>query len=136
MITDIEIASKFFNILNVPALTDMITGKVWLLRKPVGRMQEDIVINVLTSTAAANLHLITGIVNINTFTQENTDHTPNGVRIKQLNDVLVSVLGLTNGEAYNGLISYKVQSQKTFRDTDNNALYFSNLRLEFTFKTE
>jgi hypothetical protein len=136
MITDLEIISKFYQILNIPAITGVITGEIWNLKKPVNRQEEDIVINLLTNNVTSNLHLLTGVANINTFIKANDDHTPNGIRIKEINDLIIAALNIDNNEGSVGLLTYRLESQKTFRDNDDPTMYFSNLRLKFTLKTE
>lgn len=134
MITDIEILGLFYKILNVPAITSIINGEIWKIAKPVGRELEDIVINMLTNSQATSMRFNNGIININSFTIETQTHEPDSLRLKQINDLIISELNFENGKSIEGQLDFRLISQKTFRDNDNNLMYYSNLKIEYSYK--
>jgi len=134
MIADFEILGKFYELLNVSSITDIIDGEIWKIVKPVGREFEDIVINTLTNENSNNGHLNTGVVNINSFTFETAGHTPDTLRMQTINNVIIAALNMQFGEGNFERLNFRIISQKTFRDNDNPLMFFSNLKISYSFK--
>jgi hypothetical protein len=132
--TDNEILAKLFKVVNVSPVTSIIDGEVFLGEKPIERTSEDIVIGVLVSKSEFNGSLTTGTVNINCFTKAINNHTRDAKRLNTITGVVITALGLTYDEGHTGLLNYKFESQKTFRDFDNPSMYYSNIKLRFSHK--
>jgi Na+/H+ antiporter NhaB len=134
MIKDNDILALLFKIINVSGITSIITGKVYVGEKPLESIKEDIVIGMLTNKHEANGTLITGEININCFVTAINNHTRNASRLSTITDAVITVLNLSYDEGHTSTLNYKIVSQKTFRDFDNPSLYYSNIRLKFTYK--
>lgn len=134
MITDNEILSKFFRLVNVQGVTSVINGKVYIGEKPVARELEDIVIGVLTSKSEFNGELLTGEININCFTKAIGNHTRDARKLNLITQAVITALDLTYDEGNSGGLHYKLLSQKTFRDFDNPIMFYSNIKMKFSNK--
>jgi len=134
MITDNDILSRFFKLINVSSVLDEIDGQVWIGEKPIDREFEDIVINMLTSKQEFNSELMIGIININCFSRMNVQNMRDSARLIALTGFVISALNFAFGEGSDGPLSYRIESQKTFRDNDNPRMYYSNLKLNFSHK--
>ncbi len=134
MKTDNEILTLFFQLLNVASVTSGITGGIYKGEKPLNSELEDIVINIIYNKTVNRNHLQTGVVNINIFSKETQLHTRPAVRLDELTNLVLTALNLLYNEGVTGQLSYYLDSQKVFRDNDNTQLFYSNIRLDFTYK--
>lgn len=134
MENSVSILEKFYTILNVASLTDVITGEVFMSDKPKDREVEDVVINVLsnpdvriTERASARLSLVDGYVNVNIFCKATKSDTPDTLRFKTLTPIVVGLID----EQYKEGIYLSVESDNIFRDTGNSNMFYNNLRINF-----
>ncbi len=128
------VLSEFYRLVNVPEITDEITGGIWKIKKPAGRNEEDIVINIPVFSHTNNGHLFTGVVNINIYTKELSTHTPNMSRMQFITEKVLSVLDLQFGERNAGLLNFRMASQNYYPDAAEETAFFTNLRLNYSFK--
>lgn len=132
MLSDVEIIDKVYDILNISAITTVITGDVYKRERPVKSDKEDVVINCLPTN---NLDVQTAIVNVNI-------HVKN-IDVKQ-NDVVNNVTNHSRLRILNALVmpylTYKsfgnywidIEQQTTFSETEIKQSY-SNIRVKFFF---
>lgn len=134
MITDVKILGTLYTLLNVAGVTGLINGELWKVSKPVDRQLEDIVLNSLTNLNTNNHHLNIGVININSFTRANADHTANTLRLQAIHDAIITALDIVGGQLTYGLLNGRIEQQKTFRDNDDPLMFFSNIRINFSYK--
>lgn len=134
MKTDNGILSLFYQKINVSGVTSKIDGKIYKGEKPLNSQKQDIVINILTNDSIANNILQSGVVNINCFCVQDTYTVRNYAKLDEIITAVITALSLTNGSGGSGQLSYELKSQKAMRDFDDPKMFFSNLRLDFTYK--
>lgn len=136
MVTDIDILEKFYQLINVTSVTNLIDGEIWTVVKPVARQFEDVVINALTNSESNNNRLNVGVVNINVFVKEKQDRRPDAIKLKSFISAIHTALNIEveSGKGQYGQLNYKIESQKTFRDNEDPLMYFANIRLNFSHK--
>ncbi|WP_417444644.1 hypothetical protein [Joostella sp.] len=126
MVSTLDVNSALYRLVNVPAINDVISGKVYIGSFPDGNQDENITINTLTNP---NQYLQNGYMNLNVYVQEPSSGVPPLSRFKQIIDVLIPlVLDAQKDYTY----FFQIDDDKGFfKDTDHDGMWFYNLRLEF-----
>ncbi len=131
MKTGLDMVQEMFNYLNVPDITSVITGELYMLVRPQNSNVEDIVINALALTGS---QLQQGVINVNIHVPNlsvkingKPDQTqPDLDRLQKIAKLVVEKLKDYNGDdhrfsAQTGGIPYK--------DEDNT--HFFNIRVNY-----
>lgn len=129
MKTTLDIEEIVFQAIVASSLKSMISGAVYMQKRPLNSAKEDIVV---VSLPTNNLQLQSAVVNVNIHvpnkvitTASGTDNTiPNHARLKVLSNAAVAFLADTWQSDY----SFDVQQQTTFEDVGS---HYSNIRLDF-----
>lgn len=125
MQSTIDISSQLFQIIDVPSVNNEITGKIYIGDAPSGSQGEDITIKVLNNP---NNYLQNGFMNLNIFCFQSKSGRANFSRFKELLNIIIPLVKDVSVGGYH----FQIDDDKgIFRDTDNDGMYFYNLRLEF-----
>lgn len=126
MVSTLDINSALYMKVNIPAVTNVISGKVYIGDFPSGNQLENITINTLTNP---NRYLQNGYMNLNIYVPEQQAGRPPLARFKQIVDILIPlVLDTQNDQSY----FFQIDDDKGFfRDNENDGMWFYNIRLEF-----
>jgi hypothetical protein len=131
MKSGLDMVKDGFTVLNIPALTDNISGNVYMLERPKNSTEEDVVINSLPITADqfqngvfnVNIH----VPNLNPKINGKLDDTiPNVPRLKAITDIVVKLLNLHDGFDFSFSLS---NGGQPIRDTDLN--WYFNIRVNY-----
>lgn len=126
MITGFQISERLFTILNVSAVTSLLTGRIYpdkLPKDPAVQKLKNIAIMPLVNM----IDFVTeAVVNINIYAQDYDDGTPNSVTLQSIADQVITVL-----LAYNSASDYfSIVIISSGLVTDENNQTFLNLRIE------
>ncbi|MBD0822640.1 hypothetical protein [Aestuariibaculum marinum] len=125
MKSTLDILSALFKLVNVPAVTNVITGKVYIGTPPDTSQLEDIGLNTLTNPKA---YLQTGFANLNLFTKEVESGRADLARIKELINIIMPLVE----DAVSDGVFFQIDDDKgNFKDDDKDSMYYYNLRLTF-----
>lgn len=126
MVSTLDINSALYMKVNIPAVTNVISGKVYIGDFPSGDQLENITINTLTNP---NQYLQNGFMNLNVYVPEQQVGRPPLARFKQIVDILIPlVLDTQNDQSY----FFQIDDDKgLLRDNENDGMWFYNIRLEF-----
>jgi len=120
-----DILSALYQVLNVDAVNDIMTGKVHIGGVPDGDQKENISIKTLSNP---NGYLQNGFVNLNIHVKEIGSGRANLAKFKQL---IHAVIPLVKDVAHNGC-SFQIDDDKgIFKDGEKDSMYFYNLKLKF-----
>ena len=125
MVSTLEICSAAYRLLNIPEITNEITGAIYIGSFPAGDQKENIVLNVINNP---NLYLQNGFMNLNIYARQDQSGRPPIGRFKTLIDIILPKFKDTNYENY----FFQVDDDKGwFSDPDNDGNWFYNIRLAF-----
>ena len=135
MTTDNSILTTLFKAISTTEVLSVIDGAVFKGEKPLNQTSQDIVINMLDNRSVANDNLKSGVVNINCFCKELSNHTRNSTKLDEITQAVFLALNIVNGSGNINNLIYEFVSQKTFKDIDDPVMFYSNIRLNFNIKT-
>lgn len=125
MKSSIDILTNLYNLLKVPAVTNMISGKIYIGNVPDVSQLEDISINTL---ANSNEYLQKGFININIHVKEIESGRANLAKFKQIIDAIIPLVKDTQTQD----VYFQIDDDKgIFKDQDKDSMFFYNLRLTF-----
>lgn len=124
-----DILSALYRLLNVDALNNIISGKVYIGDAPDKSQLEDVTIKALNNP---NNYLQTGIINLNIYAAQLESGRANNSKFMEIATV---VKDLVDDKHFNN-VHFQISDDKgEFKDRDKDGMYFYNIRLEFqTFK--
>ena len=125
MKSSLTISSALYQALNVSAVTNVITGKVYVGDIPDGNQLENISINTLSNP---NDYVQEGYLNLNIYVLGTKSGRPNLSRFKEILDV---VLPLVENNSKNDVYFQIDDDKGIFKDQDADSMYFYNLKLIF-----
>lgn len=126
MVSTLDINSALYRLVNVPAITDEISGKVYIGGFKYNDQLENITINTL---ANPNQYLQNGYMNLNVYVPQSTAGVPPLARFKKIIDILMPLVLDTK---YNNSFFFQIDDDKgMFEDPDHDGMWFYNIRLEF-----
>lgn len=128
-----EVASDTYQLLNVADFTSLITGGVYLVKRPQNSQLQDVVINALSLT---NDQLQKGTINVNVYAPNlqlkikgKTDTTqPDMQTLAALGKIVLGKIGDIYGGEYRLWVS---QPGLIYPDDDGS--YFMNIRANYLF---
>ena len=126
MITQLDIFDKFFEILNVTSLTNIIDGGIYKLKKPQNSELQDIVINSLPLKSDHFVGIQNGTININCYCK-NINGQPDTLTLKAISDQVLLLL-----EAYpqgTRFLNYDIEDMQTFQELQQNSMSFFNFKI-------
>jgi len=127
MKSSFKIEDILYKALNVPAITDLISGEVLKGDVPASSQKDDIVIAVLTN---GNEYVQSGFVNVNFFARQIAEGKPDGLKLGAVTTALFGALDNKQIEE----VLFDVESQ-TGAHKDNepgrDGFYFTNLKIKF-----
>lgn len=129
MKTSLDVLSNLYQLLNVTALTSLISGKVYIGDPPDGSKLQDVCVNILNNTSE---YLQTGYVNVNIYAKSSSLGRP---KLSEFQPIVNKVVELLE-DASSGYYFFQIEDDKGFfRDQNRDGTFFYNIRLEFqTFK--
>ena len=130
MKTTFEVSDLIYGIVNVPAVTSVITGKVYKDQRPADSKKEDVVINCLPisvdqfqqATVNVNVYVNDLDVKIDGVPQR----MPNHSRLKQLSVIATGLLAKYFGTEQ----IFKITSQSLIKENTLSQHYI-NIRIEY-----
>lgn len=121
----LDISSALFKVVNVPEITNLISGKVYIGDSEDTSQEENITIKVLNNP---NLYLQSGFLNLNFYTNQVNSGRPDNSKFNQVIPLLVELIEDANMDN----VHFQIDDDKgVFKDNDKDGLYFYNLRIEF-----
>ena len=133
MKTQVSVVDKVYPILNVSAVTDLLTGRVNRYKKPRGRQLKDIVLHPLPISGNKGTDLQTGTLVINTYAKNDTKTgIPDEVSLKAIAVAIIAVL-----EAYSAssdYFSFNIISENFFSDELDDAMTYDSIRINYTIE--
>lgn len=127
MQSQFNILSALFRVVNVPEVTSVINGKVYIGNPPQTSEKEDVGLNLLNNP---NQYLQSGYGNLNIYTEMLAAGRPNISRIKQLIDIIIPLVEDTTITTTDGTFHFQIDDDKgVFEDKDGMCYY--NLKLKF-----
>jgi len=120
-----DILSALYQVLNVPAVNDIISGKVYIGDVPDDEQKESISIKTLNNP---NRYHQVGYVNLNIHVKEVSSGRAD---LAKFNQIVKAVIPLVKDVTHNGY-SFQIDDDKgVFRDEEKDSMYFYNLKLNF-----
>ena len=120
-----EILDALMNLINVPIVTNQITGKVYSTSLPDGDQNENITIQTLNNP---NRYLQEGYLNLNIHVKEVSSGRPNLKRLRQLLDIIIPLVDDVKKETF----TFQIDDDKgVFKNKELDSMYFYNLKLKF-----
>lgn len=132
MKSGLDMVSDVYGVLNVDALTTVITGGLYMYARPKNSQLEDIVVNSLPVTGE---QFQRGVANVNIHAPNLTglkikgkldDSQPNITRLKEITKLVLSMIGDIDGPDYHFAVSFTGQP---IRDTD--LTFYVNIRVDY-----
>ena len=126
MITGFQISERLFTILNISAVTSLLTGRIYpdkLPKDPAVQQLKNIAIVPLVNMID---YVTDAVVNINIYAQDYDDGTPNAGVLQPIADQVV--LALQSYSPTSDYFSIKIISSGLV--TDENGQKFLNIRIE------
>lgn len=132
MKTGLDMITDAYMIINVPEITDVITGDIYPLERPKNSDKEDIVINALPITSDQQQK---GVFNINVHVPNlaslkingNPDDTiPDITRLKLITNLVVSKINMVDGQDYSFSAATGGQPIK-----DSDLTWYVNIRVNY-----
>lgn len=125
MKSSIDILSNLYQLLNVTAVTDVISGDIYIGDIPDGNQLENISIQTLTNS---NQYLQSGFINLNIYLKEIESGRANLAKFKQLINIIIPLIKDTQTDE----VYFQIDDDKgIFKDQDRDSMYFYNLKLTF-----
>lgn len=125
MKSSIDILSNLYQLLNVTAVTDVISGDIYIGDIPDGNQLENISIQTLTNS---NQYLQSGFINLNIYLKEIESGRANLAKFKQLINIIIPLVKDTQTDE----VYFQIDDDKgIFKDQDRDSMYFYNLKLTF-----
>lgn len=123
-----DILSALYQVLNVPEINNIISGKVYIGDVPDGDQKENISIKTLNNP---NRYLQVGYVNLNIYVKEASSGRAD---LAKFNQIVKAVIPLVEDVTQNGY-SFQIDDDKgIFKDQDSDSMYFYNIKLNFQTK--
>ncbi|WP_426291975.1 hypothetical protein ACN9ML_18250 [Dyadobacter endophyticus] len=132
MKTTLDQDTEIYKLLNVPAVTSVISGGIYKGRRPTDSELEDIVINTLTTGDGTRQF---GVSNVNIYVKDisatiagRQQFLTNSARLITLTNLVKPLLEETDGEDF----ALWIESTRPVAEPDINQ-HFINIRIEFQF---
>lgn len=132
MKTSLDQDTEIFKLLNVPAVTSVITGGIYKGRRPADSELEDILINTIFTGDGTRQQ---GVSNVNIYVKDvqttiagKQQFLKNSARLKTLADLVTPLLEETDGNDF----ALWIDSTRPVAEPDINQ-HFINIRIEFQF---
>lgn len=119
----------FYKLLQVPAITELIDGKIFKGTRPAGRKNEDIVLGCLTHNCSRGL--CSGLFNVNIYCPSLGAGAPNYKMLEAILDKAAPILekGVIEG------MYYKTENiSSVFTDKENPLINYINLRMSYQIR--
>jgi len=121
--TILDFADELYRRLNIPAINNIISGKVYKDERPADSLLEDIVINAVTG----DMEMIQrSVLNVNAHVPNLSNKMPNNARLKVITNVLSAILT----EGYGTNFNYWIENANKFKEVESNS-YFMNFRIRY-----
>lgn len=121
----LEIVDDLYQLINVPAVKSLITGKIYQGDPTDKSQKDDISIRCLVNKPT---YLQTGYINLNIYTRELESGRPNLAKFSEIVKAIVTIVE----DARHGNSSFQIEDDKGFfKDKEKDGMYFYNLKLKF-----
>lgn len=132
MKTGLNMVQDVFNLLNVPAINDIITGAGYMFERPKNSMKQDYVVN---SLALTNAQVQNGVVNINIHCPNLEDVVIDGIPDETMPDI-EAFNTITNAimpiiQDVNGFDFHIAPLNSGILIRDNDGTFYINIRVEY-----
>ena len=125
MKSSLDILSALFQLLNVPEVTDNISGKVYIGEPLASSQKEDIALNLLNNP---NSYLQSGYGNVNIYAYQESAGRANLKRFNEITKIVMPMLK----DAQIGDFFVQVNDDKgVFKDPDRDGMYYYNIKITF-----
>lgn len=131
--TTLDLDSALYKVLNIPAVTSVITGKVYSTNRPDDSVLEDVVINTIT-LGDGTIQL--GVTNVNIYALDleqklgsKSFYQANKGRLSAISKVIIPLLEEAYGDDYNMWIEWT-----TVIPEPEIQQHYLNIRVQFRFE--
>ncbi len=125
MKSSFRVLDALYGLVNVSAVKNVITGKVFSISVPDGDQKENVSIRTLTNS---NTYLQEGYVNLNIHVKEISSGRPNLKRFRELIDIIIPLVKDVRVDTF----SFEIEDDKgVFKDQNQDSMYFYNLKIKF-----
>lgn len=125
MKSSIDILSSLYELVNVNAVTNLLSGAIYINGIPGSDQKDNIDLNSLNNP---NEYLQTGFLNLNIYAMETKAGRPDLEKFKTITDIIIPLLK----DTHNNGVYFQIDDDKgIFKDNDRDQMYFYNIRLTF-----
>lgn len=125
MKSSFDILDALYSLINQPAITNVISGNIYLGSFPDGNQEENITIKTLNNP---NRYLQVGYINLNIHIKEINSGRPNLSRFKEILNLVMPLVD----DVKTGTFSFQIDDDKgVFKNQELDSMYFYNLKLKF-----
>jgi hypothetical protein len=125
MKTTFDILDALYSLINIDAVNNLISGKIYSNNVPDGNEKENITIDVLTNS---NKYLQEGYINLNVHIKEITSGRANLAKFKEIIIAIIPLIDNVHIDSY----YFEINDDKgVFENKDMASMFLYNLKIKF-----